>query len=78
MLKVQAALHRCDEHVQNDKDKEEEENKDDEEEKKDEPKVDYAFQAFAVLGIAMVAMGENIGAEMSMRRFNHKLQVTLL
>jgi 26S proteasome regulatory subunit N1 len=29
-----------------------------------EPKVDDTFQAFAVLGIAMIAMGEDIGAEM--------------
>ena len=49
------------------------ENKDDKdkEEEKDEPKVDDTFQAFAVLGIALIAMGEDIGAEMSMRQFNH-------
>lgn len=29
------------------------------------------FQTFAVLGIAIVAMGEDIGAEMSLRHFNH-------
>jgi 26S proteasome regulatory subunit N1 len=43
----------------------------DKEEKKDEPKVDDTFQVFAVLGIALIAMGEDIGAEMSMRQFNH-------
>jgi 26S proteasome regulatory subunit N1 len=66
-------LHHCDEHVEKDKEKEKEENKDDKdkEEKKDEPKVDDTFQAFAVLGIALIAMGEDIGAEMSMRQFNH-------
>lgn len=62
-------LHHCDEHVE--KEKEKEENKDDKEEKKDEPKVDDTFQAFAVLGIALIAMGEDVGAEMSMRQFNH-------
>ena len=75
VLRVQAMLHHCDEHVQSDKEKEKEkkENKDDKykEEKKDEPKVDDTFQAFAVLGIALIAMGEDIGAEMSMRQFNH-------
>jgi 26S proteasome regulatory subunit N1 len=75
VLRIQAMLHHCDEHVQNDKEKEKEkeENKDDKdkEEKKDEPKIDDTFQAFAVLGIALIAMGEDIGAEMSMRQFNH-------
>jgi 26S proteasome regulatory subunit N1 len=28
-------------------------------------------QAFAVIGIAIVAMGEDIGAEMALRQFNH-------
>jgi len=39
-----------------------------EEEKKDD---DDTFQGFAVLGIAVVAMGEDVGAEMSLRTFNH-------
>lgn len=71
VLRVQAMLHHCDEHVEKEKEKEKEENKDDKEEKKDEPKVDDTFQAFAVLGIALIAMGEDVGAEMSMRQFNH-------
>ena len=71
VLRVQAMLHHCDEHIEKEKEKEKEENKDDKEEKKDEPKVDDTFQAFAVLGIAMIAMGEDVGAEMSMRQFNH-------
>jgi 26S proteasome regulatory subunit N1 len=32
---------------------------------------DTTHQAFAVIGIAMIAMGEEIGAEMAMRSFNH-------
>jgi 26S proteasome regulatory subunit N1 len=32
-------------------------------------KSDDTLQSFAVLGIAMVTMGEDIGAEMSMRQF---------
>jgi hypothetical protein len=39
--------------------------------KKAETRQDDTFQAFAVLGIALVAMGEDIGAEMSLRQFNH-------
>ncbi|KAH7104979.1 26S proteasome regulatory complex, non-ATPase subcomplex, Rpn1 subunit [Auriculariales sp. MPI-PUGE-AT-0066] len=37
----------------------------------DTSKEDDTFQAFAVLGIALIAMGEDIGAEMSLRQFNH-------
>lgn len=35
---------------------------------------DDAYQAVAVLGIALVAMGEELGAEMAIRSFNHLLQ----
>ncbi len=37
----------------------------------DGEKEDDAFQAFAVLGIAVIAMGEEIGAEMALRSLNH-------
>merc|ERR1719223_654448 len=37
----------------------------------DPEKQDDTFQAFAVIGIAMIAMGEDIGAEMALRQFNH-------
>lgn len=38
----------------------------------EEPKKkDDTYQAFAVIGIALVAMGEDVGAEMSLRQFNH-------
>jgi len=37
----------------------------------DAEKEDSTFQAFAVIGIALVAMGEDVGAEMSLRQFNH-------
>ncbi|KAF8589072.1 26S proteasome regulatory complex, non-ATPase subcomplex, Rpn1 subunit [Ramaria rubella] len=37
----------------------------------DKEKEDDTFQAFAVIGIALVAMGEDVGAEMSLRQFNH-------
>ncbi|KAJ3139770.1 proteasome regulatory particle base subunit [Physocladia obscura] len=32
---------------------------------------DDSFQAFAVIGIALIAMGEDVGAEMAIRSFNH-------
>ncbi|KAG6868638.1 hypothetical protein C0993_012682 [Termitomyces sp. T159_Od127] len=76
VLKVQAMLHHCDEHIVPGKDKKkDEENKN---EKKDEKakdqskeKRDDTFQSFAVLAVALIAMGEDIGAEMSLRQFNH-------
>ena len=37
----------------------------------DAEKEDDTFQGIAVIGIALVAMGEDVGAEMSLRQFNH-------
>jgi 26S proteasome regulatory subunit N1 len=37
----------------------------------DKEKEDDSHQAFAVLGIALIAMGEEIGMEMSLRALNH-------
>jgi hypothetical protein len=63
-----------------DKDKEKEkenteENKDDDKDKKkDESREethDDTFQAFAILAVSLIAMGEDIGAEMLLRQFNH-------
>lgn len=69
-------VHHCVEHVEKESEaakenEEKKDEKDDNEEKKDETKPDDTFQAFAVLGVAMIAMGEDIGAEMSIRQFNH-------
>ena len=78
VLKVQSLLHHCDEHIEKTpkdkekgKDEKEKEKKDGEEDAKDEKPKDDTFQAFAVIGIALVAMGEEIGGEMSLRQFNH-------
>jgi 26S proteasome regulatory subunit N1 len=70
VLRVQGMLHHCDEHIDKDKSEEKEEKKE-EEKKEDKKKPDDALQAFAVLGIALIAMGEDIGAEMALRQFNH-------
>ncbi|CED83561.1 26s proteasome regulatory complex non-atpase subcomplex rpn1 subunit [Phaffia rhodozyma] len=37
----------------------------------DKEKDDPTYQGLAVLGIAIIAMGEDVGAEMSLRQFNH-------
>lgn len=81
VLKVQSMLHYCDEHISSSSEKEKEKEKEKEEgqtegQKEEEVKVDDTFQAFAVLGIALVAMGEDIGAEMSLRQFNHLVSFT--
>ncbi|KZT10323.1 26S proteasome regulatory complex, non-ATPase subcomplex, Rpn1 subunit [Laetiporus sulphureus 93-53] len=71
VLKIQEMLHHCDEHVvkpsKDDKDK-------DKDAAPEEPPKDDTFQAFAVLGIALVAMGEEVGSEMSMRTLSHLMQ----
>jgi 26S proteasome regulatory subunit N1 len=80
-------LHHCDDHIEKpaadedkkDEDKEKEaapegntEGDSKEAETKEEPKkVDDTYQAFAVLGIVMIAMGEDIGSEMCLRQLNH-------
>eukprot|EP00794_Sanderia_malayensis_P017065 gene17065-18785_t len=79
VLKVQNLLHTCSEHFEADKDKEDKgkdtKDKDDKKDKKDEGKEpDGSHQGVAVLGIAALAMGEDIGMEMSLRSFNHLLQ----
>lgn len=69
VLRVQTMLQQCGEHL-NTKDAVVADSEQ-EGDKKAETKQDDTFQAFAVLGIALVAMGEDIGAEMSLRQFNH-------
>jgi 26S proteasome regulatory subunit N1 len=74
VLKVQQFLHLCDEHYAASKEDEKEEKKDGEE-AEEKPAKDDTFQALAVIGIALVAMGEEIGAEMTIRQFNHLVSV---
>ncbi|XP_074536193.1 26S proteasome non-ATPase regulatory subunit 2 isoform X2 [Halichoeres trimaculatus] len=77
VLKVQQLLHICSEHYEaKEKDKEEDKDK---KEKKDKEKKDSAadmgsHQGVAVLGIALIAMGEEIGSEMALRTFGHLLR----
>lgn len=55
VLKIQELLHICNEHVED----------------SDEKKGDELLQAYAVLGIGLVAMGEDVGQEMTLRHFGH-------
>jgi len=79
VLKIQELLHICSEHY-GEKSEAKENNNDDkkdkkEEEKKEEEKKDMGQQqAVAVLGIALIAMGEDIGSEMAFRAMGHLLR----
>jgi len=59
-------LHHCDDHITASKKDSKEENKD----AKEESKPDATFPSFAVIAIALIAMDEDIGADMSLRQFN--------
>ncbi|KAI0014431.1 armadillo-type protein [Xylariaceae sp. FL0662B] len=55
VLKIQELLHICNEHIEDSEDK----------------KGDELLQSYAVLGIGLVGMGEDIGQEMVLRHFGH-------
>ena len=55
VLKIQELLHICNDHK----------------EESDDKKGDELLQAYAVIGIALVAMGEDVGQEMVLRQFGH-------
>jgi len=56
VLKLQQLLHICNEHI---------------EESDEEKKGDELLQAYAVIGLSLVAMGEEVGQEMVLRQFGH-------
>lgn len=55
VIKFQSLLEECQDHIDT----------------SDEEKGEDTFQAYAVLGLALIAMGEDIGAEMALRQFGH-------
>ncbi|CAO1638167.1 unnamed protein product [Parajaminaea phylloscopi] len=80
VLKIQQMLHHCTEHigVENDSKKEgegssgaEAQNGESGAANKETEKESDTFQGFAVLGIALIAMGEDVGAEMVLRHMSH-------
>ena len=77
VLKVQSLLRMCDEHLvkKDEKEDEKKEKKEGEEAEPEPPVKDDTFQGFAVIGIALVAMGEDIGSEMSMRQLSHLVSI---
>nr|XP_019047227.1 26S proteasome regulatory subunit N1 [Kwoniella bestiolae CBS 10118]OCF26157.1 26S proteasome regulatory subunit N1 [Kwoniella bestiolae CBS 10118] len=71
VLKVQQMLHLCAEHAEKPK-KETPNGETEDKDKEDKDKVDsLKYQAFATIGIALIAMGEDVGAEMALRQFQH-------
>ncbi|MCJ1370905.1 proteasome regulatory particle base subunit [Loxospora ochrophaea] len=55
VLKIQELLHICNDHIEESEDK----------------KGDELLQTYAVLGIALISMGEDVGQEMVLRQFGH-------
>ncbi|KAI6202974.1 26S proteasome non-ATPase regulatory subunit 2 [Aphelenchoides besseyi] len=75
VLKIQRLLHICSEHYEGKEEKKKDDkNKKNKEENKDEKPDLSAQQAVAVLGIGLIAMGEDIGSQMSMRVFGHLIR----
>ncbi|XP_069693503.1 26S proteasome non-ATPase regulatory subunit 2 [Periplaneta americana] len=74
VLKIQNLLHICSEHYEAAEKEDKKEDKKDKKEEKKEDKDLSSRQAIAVLGIALVAMGEEIGSEMAFRTFGHLLR----
>lgn len=77
VLKIQQLLSICSEHIELDKE-EDKDKKDDKDKKKDKKSEESGFssnshQAIAVIGISLIAMNEEIGAEMALRAFGHLL-----
>jgi len=56
VLKIQHLLHICNEHIEEDS---------------EEKKGDELLQSYAVIGLSLVAMGEDVGQDMILRTFGH-------
>nr|NVI77497.1 regulatory particle non-ATPase 1 [Cucujiformia] len=76
VLKIQNLLHICSEHYEPSEKEESSSKKDkDKTKEKEEKEKDLSSrQAIAVLGIALISMGEDIGSEMAYRTFGHLLR----
>lgn len=55
VLKIQEMLHICNDHIED----------------KDENKGEQLVQSYAVLGLSLIAMGEDVGQDMILRQFGH-------
>lgn len=79
VLKIQKLLHICSEHFEHkeSEEKEKEKSKDskDKDKKEEEKEDDGSHQGIAVLGIALIAMAEDIGSQMALRAYNHLVKI---
>ncbi|CAG9816749.1 unnamed protein product [Phaedon cochleariae] len=73
VLKVQHLLHICSEHYEG-SDSTDKSSKDKDKKETEKEKDLSTRQAVAVLGIALISMGEDIGSEMAFRTFGHLLR----
>jgi 26S proteasome regulatory subunit N1 len=72
VLKLQQLLHICNEHIEEKEDKDgEDKDKPEENGEKKDVSGDQLVQAYAVIGLSLVAMGEDIGQDMVLRQFGH-------
>merc|ERR1719445_1450473 len=75
VLKIQQMLHICCEHYEQEKEAPKEKKKDDKKDDKEEGPLDLSGQqAVAVLGLGLIAMGEDIGSEMLTRTLSHLMR----
>merc|ERR1719499_2194998 len=77
VLKIQQLLHICSDHYEQDKEASEKGKEKDKkkEDKKEETTLDLSGQqAVAVLGLGLIAMGEDIGSEMLVRTLSHLMR----
>ncbi|EMC91819.1 hypothetical protein BAUCODRAFT_152186 [Baudoinia panamericana UAMH 10762] len=75
VLKLQQLLHICNDHIEEKEDKDGEDTdadkNDDTAEDKRDVSGDQLVQSYAVIGLSLVAMGEDVGQEMVLRQFGH-------
>ncbi|CAD5220072.1 unnamed protein product [Bursaphelenchus okinawaensis] len=78
VLKIQKLLHICSEHYETAEPKKKDKRSDKDDKKKEEKKPEKpdlsSQQAVAVLGIGLIAMGEDVGSQMSLRVFGHLIR----
>merc|ERR1712130_7597 len=74
VLAIQKFIQICGEHIKEEDLEASDEKKDDKKEDLEEKKMDALVQQVAVLGIAMVAMGDDLGVDMALRALDHILQ----
>ncbi|KAF2162529.1 hypothetical protein M409DRAFT_37404 [Zasmidium cellare ATCC 36951] len=71
VLKLQQLLHICNDHLEEKDEKDDDKDKKEDGDEKKDISGEQTVQAYAVLGLSLVAMGEEVGQEMVLRQFGH-------